>query len=118
MSLIPLNDAVFGEPVWRDDFGELRNELATLTHAFEASSGVAPVGGGRALTASLSESRAPHQIRVTSVADECREVQVGDLAILPEGGGTMVTVTRGGVAERLYMISERHILAVYRDDDA
>lgn len=109
MPLIPLNDAVFGEPVVRDRHAGLRQEIEELAAKHT-------IGDPRALTAGLAEEKVPFQIRVTAVSGECREVQVGDIAILPPGGGTMVTVTRNGVAERVYMISESRILCVFRDD--
>lgn len=118
MPLIPLNDSVFGEPIVRDKHAGLMNEVATLTAEFEETLGkVVSPGGSRELTASLAPEKVPFQIRVTSVAEGCKEVQEGDLAILPVGGGTMVTITKSGEARRLYMISEKNILAVLRDSN-
>ena len=118
MPLIPLNRSVFGTPIVRDQFQELASEVLELAQRFEDESGrVVDSLGARNLAAGLAPERVPYQIRVTAVSENCQDVRVGDLAFLPVGGGTMVTANRGGKAERIYMIAEDRILAVYREDD-
>jgi hypothetical protein len=57
-----------------------------------------------------------HIIRVCEVGSHCREVQVGDLVILPEeNGGAVVTVRReDGKLERRYCFPEDQALALWR----
>lgn len=118
MKLLPLNDAVFGEPVVRDQNRNLIHELHELTSEFEATHRERSFNGGaRTLTAALAPEKVPYQVIVTAVGPDCKEVQIGDLAILPKGGGTMVTITEGNIPKRVYMIAESKILCVLRDDE-
>lgn len=116
MALLPLNDTIFGEVIEVDENRELAEELAELTagfggHEFAASA--------RAMEASLAPKKQPFQVRVTAVGPDCKELRIGDTAILIEGGGTMVTVLNDdGSFQRVYMIRERAVLACYRGDDA
>lgn len=59
-----------------------------------------------------------HIIRVCEIGARCREVQVGDLVILPEdNGGAVVTVRReDGKLERRYCFSEHQALAVWQGE--
>jgi hypothetical protein len=124
MALKPMNDTIFGTPVSEEAFDDLTQLFAEASVAFKASLDAKALGGDvetaeRQILAQLN-SRKPVNflVSVTNVGPDCRELQVGDTAILPYGGGTMVTVINEETNEpmRIFAISERVVLARWRED--
>lgn len=112
MALVPMNDTIFGDLVEEDVFDELTEMYYSLTqsmsdHVFRDAD--------RQLEAQLAAARKPVQflVTVTAVGPDCRELKVGDTAILPVNGGTMVTVIdeATNIPKRVFCISERVVLA-------
>lgn len=118
MALEPLNDTVFGDVIEHETSNELLSELASLTAAFDGGRSYEMEAGRRQLEAQLAPQKQPYQIKVTAIGPDVRGVSVGDVALLPEGGGTMVTIVdeETGVFRRIFMISERAILACFSED--
>ena len=115
MALLPLNDSIIGQAIEHDGNSELRQELAELTDAF----GLETTGAARTLDASLAPQKQPFQVLVEAIGPDVQEIEVGDVAILPQGGGTMVTVMdeETGQFERIFTISERAVLLRWTEDD-
>lgn len=121
MPLLPMNDTIFGDPVSEDGFDELTQlfmdasrEFRALNESMESSLYVEE----RKLTAQL-EKKTPLYLlcHVTAVGPDCRDLKIGDTAILPPYGGTMITVyDEGGEPRRVFCISERAVLARYTED--
>lgn len=74
----------------------------------------------RQIDASLQPDKRVYQVMVIAVGPECKDLQVGDLAILPPRKGTMITVVDEKTNEplRVYAIRESDVLALYRMEDA
>lgn len=58
------------------------------------------------------------KMEVIAVGELAVDVQVGDIAILPEYGGAFITLydDETNEEEKYFVIDEEHILAVYRED--
>ena len=111
-----MNDSIVGSVIVHEGDSELLTEFATLsqvvpggrrTHEFDAAR--------RQIEASLSPKKQPHQVTVEAVGPDVREMEVGDIAFLPHGGGTMITVHNesDGTFKHVFVISESAVLARY-----
>ena len=125
MGLRPLNDTIFGEIV--EDESE-DTELAEMLEA-EHNSFITTLAtpssefelDGKGMVAELSRTRKrSYQCRVTETGPDCKDLHVGDIAILPPKVGTMLTVIDEDmdppVYRRIYAVSERVVLAVLSED--
>ena len=126
MGLRPLNDTIFGEIVedesedaelaemLEDAHNSFITTLATPSSEFELD--------GKGMVAGLTRTRKrSYQCRVTELGPDCKDLNVGDIAILPPKVGTMLTVideTDDGAStyRRVYAVSERVVLAVLSED--
>ena len=97
MGLRPLNDTIFGEIVEDEsEDSELAEMLETAHNSFittiaNPSSEFEP--DGRGMVAELSRTvKRSYQCRVTELGPDCKDLNVGDIAILPPKVGTMLTV--------------------------
>lgn len=115
--LTPLNDAILGEVIEHvQGDPELLSALESLptdmgrAYEFDAAK--------RAMAAQLAPQKQPFQVRVVAVGPDVRDLAVGDIAILPEGGGTMITVVddEDDSFQRVFLISEKGVLARFRED--
>ena len=122
--LRPMNDTVFGDLISEDAFDDLTNLLHEVTREFQESIGSANLEGQvdvaqAQLTAQLAKKNKLHfMVTVTACGPDCRDLSIGDTAILPPHGGTMVTVIdeQSNEPRRVFAISERVVLARWRDD--
>lgn len=115
----PMNDSVIGEPIVHDQ-SPLLEELEALTanvnvpgmeHEFDTAR--------RQMEATLAPQKQPFQVTVVACGPDCKELVPGDIAFLPQGGGTLVTIhdEDDGSFQRLFMISESAVLARFRAED-
>lgn len=125
MGLRPLNDTIFGEIV------EDENENTELARMLEEShnSFITTLStpssefelDGKGMVAELTHTRKQsYQCRVTETGPDCKDLCVGDIAILPPKVGSMLTVIDEDSApptyKRIYAVSERVVLAVLSED--
>jgi len=96
MALKPMNDTVFGDLISEDAFDDLTNLLHSVTREWEHDSKILAgelAVAERQLTAQLDQKNKLHfMVTITAVGPDCKELAIGDTAILPLNGGTMVTV--------------------------
>ncbi len=125
MGLRPLNDTIFGDIVEDENENTELAEMLDMEHnAFittlsSPSSEFEQVGQG--MVAGLTQTRKrSYQCRVTETGPDCKDLQIGDIAILPPKVGTMLTVidedTDPPTYRRVYAVSERVVLAVLSED--
>lgn len=112
MDIKPMNDSIIGQVIKHEE-SELLNELSTLTAGISGGRGYEFDAARRQLEASLSPKKQPYQVTVVATGPDVTELEVGDIAFLPEGGGTMITVhdEEDGTFQHLFVISEKAVLA-------
>lgn len=119
--LKPMNDTVFGSLVSDEGFDDLTRLFLEVSESFKdevSSLGHDQVAiAERQTVAQLSEKKNLHYMaEITAVGPDCRELAVGDIAILPPYGGSMVTIiNENNEPERVFAISESAVLARWRD---
>ena len=119
-----MNDTVFGDAVSEEAFDDLTKLFNEVASEFRATIESANLDGQlyrdeKSITAALQQQPKLHfMITVTETGPDCRELAVGDTAILPSAGGTMVTVVDDVTNEprRVFAISESVVLARWRAD--
>lgn len=118
MAIIPINDTVFGDVIEVDEQVELRTEFLALTEAANLG-GYQFEAARRQVEAALSPKKQAFQVRVFATGPDCKELRPGDIAILPEGGGSMITIIddETDTFRRVFAIAEKGVLACFRDDD-
>lgn len=122
MPLHPMGDTIFGELVSDEGFDTLTLMFLAASEDFRKDLG-GVLGGQvavdeRVITAQLSEKKKLHYMAtVTAVGPDCKELRIGDIAVLPPSGGTMVTIVDEETNEprRVFAISESVVLARWRD---
>lgn len=63
--------------------------------------------------------KVPYIMKVTAIGPACKELQVGDIAILPSGGGATVRVIDEdtGEEDKVFLIREEDVLGFWREEE-
>jgi hypothetical protein len=124
MSLKPMGDTVFGDPIVQEDestvklVSEIHNLAQEYIDALGPSAQLEFSREARRLEAIAQPEKVYYMMTVTDIGPECVELQPGDTAILAPYSGTMITVVNEETQEprRVFCISESAVLARYRED--
>ena len=120
MSLMPLNNAFMGEVIEHEGDSELADELRELAEKFVEAPGVsrslamaAGVSERQLVAAVESSKKQPFQVRVIAVGPDVRELEVGDIVVIPMYSGAMVTIVDEETQEysRVFVSREDEALA-------
>lgn len=122
--LKPMNDTIFGEIISDDSFDDLTRLFQEVSETFRETFENRMLDGQvaveeRKIAAQLQKKNKLHyMVTVTATGPDCRELAIGDTAILPPYGGTMVTVVdeETNLPMRVFAISESKVLARWRED--
>ena len=115
--LVPMNDTIFGDPISEEAFDDLTllfNEVAAEFQEDLGDTSGELYREQKNLTAKLAQKPKLHfMVTVTAAGPDCKELEVGDTAVLPPQSGTMVTIIDEVTNEprRVFAISERVVLA-------
>jgi len=124
MILQPINDAIFGLPLEHVDKEalQLAEEMRQETEAWRGNISLmekqAADNSVRVTEAILADPEFVfYQVEVIAVGPDVRVLSVGDIAIIPQDSGGMVTVIDPDTQQyrRVYVNNEKHILARYVD---